>query len=85
MAAKIKFNAAGFKALLSAPGVAADIERRAQAIARAADGDGAHIVDTGITRGGGRFRAAVITADYRAIAAEANRHNLTRAIDAGRG
>jgi hypothetical protein len=83
--AKIKFNAAGFRALLSAPGVVADIERRAQAIARAANADGDHIVDVGVTRKGGRARAAVITADYRAIRAEADRHNLTRAIDAGRG
>lgn len=85
MATRIKFHPAAFRELLNSPGVVADIDRRAQAIATAANAEGTHVVDSATTRSGQRHRAAVITADFEAMRAEAKTRNLTRAIDAGRG
>lgn len=80
---KITHHPKGYQQLLTAPAVAVDLRRRAEAIAAAANGDGLHVVrsETGRTRA----RAAVVTADIPAMVAEAKRRNLTRAIDAGRG
>ena len=80
---KITHHPKGYRDLLTDPAVAADLRRRAEAIAAAANSDGLHVVRT--EGGKTRARAAVITADVPAMVAEAKRHNLTRAVDAGRG
>lgn len=80
---KIKHHPKGYRQLLTAPAVAADLERRAEAIATAANAAGSHVVRSEIGRN--RARAAVITADVEAMKAEARNRNLTRAVDAGRG
>lgn len=74
-------NSAGVRALLRSPGVQADLERRARAIAAEA-GPGME-VSTEI--GPNRARATVITETFEARYAEATDGALTRAIDAGRG
>lgn len=76
----IILNRAGIADLLKAPGVKADLERRAHAIADQA-GPGM-IVDS--ETGPHRARAAVITHTTEARRAEATGRALTRAIDAGR-
>lgn len=77
---RIALNRKSVRSLLSSPAVAADLERRARAIAAAA-GPG-HRVESAIGRN--RARAAVITDTAEAAFAEATGRSLTRAIDAGR-
>lgn len=79
----VKHNSKGYAELLKHPNVLADLERRAEAIAATANSEGLHVVRSEI--GPNRARAAVITGDIQAMRAEANHHNLTRAVDAGRG
>lgn len=81
--AKIVFNKGAVYELITSPEIMADITRRAEAIADAANADGHHVVHVEI--GKRRPRAAVVTADFKAARAEANRQNLTRALGAGRG
>lgn len=71
-----------YEALLKDPAVLADLQRRAEAIAEAANAEGLHVVRFEV--GKNRARAAVITGDVKAMLAEANHQNLTRAIAAGR-
>lgn len=80
MATRIVLNRRNIRDLLRSESVRADLERRAENIARAA-GPG-HKVDSQVGRN--RARAAVITTSAEAMAAEARDRNLTRAIDAGR-
>lgn len=80
MVAKVVINRDGARAVRCAPGVLADLERRARAIAAAA-GPGM-VVRTSV--GPNRARAAVITATLRARRGQAKDKRLTRAIDAGR-
>ena len=80
---RIVHNKKGYAALLKDPGVQADLTRRAEAIAQRANNRGLHVVRSG--DGKNRARAAVITADIEGMKAEAHGHNLTGAIDAGRG
>lgn len=77
---RVVLNRKNVRELLRSEAVRRDLERRAQNIAAAA-GPG-HIVDSQIGRN--RARAAVITATFDAMRAEARDRNLTRAIDAGR-
>lgn len=79
-AVRVVLNRRNIRALLKSPGVAADLRRRAENIARAA-GPG-HRVESEIGRN--RARAAVITDTIPAMLAEARDRNLTRALDAGR-
>ena len=82
--ARVVLNHKGFDELLKSPEVQADLRRRAEAIAAAADGGGGrHVVRTEV--GKKRARAAVITADAQAMLTEARTQNLTRALAAGRG
>jgi hypothetical protein len=78
---KVKLNRAGMAKLLREPGVLADLERRARAIANAA-GEG-HEVHA--EQGRTRARAAVVTTSFEAMRKEATDRNLLRAFDAGRG
>lgn len=77
---RIELNRAGVAALLKSPEVAADLEQRAERIARAA-GDG---MEANGAIGATRARAEVVTATTEARLAEARDRVLTRAIDAGR-
>lgn len=77
---RVVLNRRNVRAILRSEAVRADLVRRADNIAAAA-GPG-HIVDSQIGRN--RARAAVITATFPAMRAEARDRNLTRAIDAGR-
>ena len=77
---RIVLNRKGVRELLRSPEVLADLERRARRIASSA-GPG-HAVDSEVGRN--RARASVRTDSIDAMLAEADTHQLTRAIDAGR-
>lgn len=77
---RIKWNMAAFRALRTAPGVTADLSRRAERVA-AACGDGFVARTTPGTRG--RSRAAVITASPDAIRRNARDNTLVRNLRAG--
>lgn len=77
---RLKINPAGVRALLNDPGVKADLERRARAIAAQA-GEG---MEVSVQPGRNRARATVITATTEARVAEATNRSLSAAFDAGR-
>lgn len=77
---RVEINHEGVKALLKSPLVAAELERRAKAIAAKA-GPG---MEVSVHYGRNRVNASVITATTEARVAEAKDRALTRAIDAGR-
>ena len=78
--ARIVWNLTGFEALRRSPGVAADLRRRADAIAEAC-GDG-FVAESG--QGRTRARAAVIAASGRARRVNARDNTILRNLDAGR-
>ena len=78
--ARIVWNRKAFEALRRSPGVAADLRRRADAIASAA-GDG-FVAESG--QGRSRARAAVIATTYQARRRSAADNVLVRSLDAGR-
>lgn len=80
MATKIKWNVKAFRELRLEPGVIADLEKRAEAVAAAA-GDG---YEASAMAGKNRGRASVITANYAAIRDNARNQTLLRSLDAGR-
>lgn len=81
----LKLNYKGFVALRNSPGVIAELERRAKAIADAAgDGFEARPADTDMRYPKGRARVAVVATTAEAMLAEMNDHVLESAIDAGR-
>lgn len=77
---KVRLTRSGPRQLRQSPGVKADMERRAQAIAAAAGGG--MEVDSHVGRS--RARATVAAVSWEARRAEASDRALTRAIDAGR-
>jgi hypothetical protein len=79
--AKIELNRRGIAQLLKEPGTFSAVTGIAARIASAA-GPG---METRSDKGGTRVRAAVVTATFEAMYAEATNRTLTRAIDAGRG
>lgn len=76
---RIKWRLPGFRELRLEPGVIADLEERAEAIAAAA-GDG---YEASAMAGKNRGRASVITADYAAMRDNAKNQTLLRSLDAG--
>lgn len=80
MTVRIELNRQAVRDLLRSPEVAADLKRRADAIAKAA-GEG---MESDIEIGPNRARASVRTATFEAVRAEARKRALTRALDAGR-
>lgn len=83
---QVKMSSAGSRAVLTSPKVRADLVRRAEQVAAAADAganqpDG-HFVDS--QDGPNRARAAVVTRTDTAKEAEATDRNLTRAFDEAR-
>lgn len=78
----VKMNDSGVRAILTGPGVQADLLRRANAIKTAAGGD--PDFTAGVEISGLRARAHVLTATPRGKRAEAEERALTRAVDAGR-
>ena len=78
--ARIVWNLTGFEALRRSPGVAADLRRRADAIAEAC-GDG-FVAESG--QGRTRARAGVIAASGRARRVNARDNTILRNLDAGR-
>jgi len=83
---KLKLFNKGFVELRNSPGVVADIERRAAAIADAAgEGFAVRPAETNLSFPHGRARVAVVTETFDAMYAEATDRTLTRSIDAGRG
>lgn len=81
---KIVWKQGAFYRLRSEPGVVADLERRAEAVAEAA-GDG-YLAGSrqGASRPQGRWRASVVTGDWDAIVDNARNQTLLKALDAGR-
>ncbi len=82
---RIKFHYDGFDALRKSPEVKAELLRRGQAIAAAAEADGGGLIHVNETEGKKRARVTVVTGDYEAMRAEAETRSLSRALDAGRG
>lgn len=91
---QLKFNRTGFRMIRTTPKVRADMERRAENIAAAANiglvneprPDGSprgFLTDSQITKGR-RVRAAVYTSGFEAKKAEATDRKLSRALDEGR-
>jgi hypothetical protein len=82
----IKINHDGVKALLRSEGVQAELRRRAEQIAAAANAasglDAGFVVDNDV--GKNRARSVVVTATADAMVAEATDRTLTRSFDAGR-
>lgn len=77
---RIELDQAGIAALLRSGDVAADLERRAAAVAQQAGPGIAHRV----YQGRDRVRAVIWTATAEARLAEARERNLLRALDAAR-
>lgn len=77
---RIKINRKGIRSILKSDQVRNDLFGRAKRIERRA-GPG---FEAGSYTGRNRARADVYTANFEAMAAEADRKALTRAIDAGR-
>jgi hypothetical protein len=83
MPLEFKANAAGIRELLREGALLADLEARAARVAAAASDSEAEYgyeAEMGRTRA----RAAVFTANFAAMHAEAKEHRLARAIDAAR-
>lgn len=81
MLERVVINRRGVRDLLRSPEIAADLRRRAEAIATAA-GPG-HRVEVEVGRN--RVRAAVVTESFEAMWAEATRRALSAALGAGKG
>jgi hypothetical protein len=77
---KIKWNLRAFDEIRRSPKVEAELRRRAQRIATAC-GPG-YVAVSG--KGRTRARAAVITADQRAVRDNASNNTLIRNLDRGR-
>lgn len=77
---RIKLNGKGVRQLLLAPGIAADLQRRGEAVAAAA-GDGMEVRPGTSTK---RARVSVATATPAAMEAEARHRALSSAIDEAR-
>lgn len=82
----IKLNHDGIRDVLRSPGVQAELKRRADAIAAAANSaaglDDGFVVDVEVGRN--RARAVIVTATADAMVAEATNRTLTKSFDAGR-
>lgn len=89
--AKVRLNSRGMKDLLRAPGVARDLERRAEQVATAARSSAP--VDTGEYRDSiavasettDRAVARVVARDRKGHAIESRTGNLARALDSAGG
>ena len=81
--ARVVFLPGAFEELLRHPNVAADLTRRAEAVAGAAGGLPAGFVAAS-GQGATRARAAVITATGRGIRTNARDNTLLRCLDAAR-
>lgn len=86
MAATVVINQRALREILNAPGVVADLRRRAEAIAQTADtaanAPGGHSVVT--EQGARRARVAVLTRTPKAMWKEAHQRTLTSSVGAGR-
>lgn len=84
---RMKLNAAGFRKLMNSPEILAELERRANAVARAAASDmdtpadrrGEEHFAVDVHKGKNRGRASVRTHTHAAVVAEATEHTLTKA------
>jgi len=81
---RISWNYAGFRALRTDRAVMKMLDKKAEAIAKAA-GDGFEAKPAHLTGGRVRGRAAVVATTRKAAAAEARDHVLLNALSAARG
>lgn len=85
MSVRIKHNPQGYYDLRREPGVVAELEAKAQEICDRAntEGKGTYAVGSqqGMRRPQGRWRATVVTADYRAMIDSAKHNTLIRVMD----
>lgn len=81
---RIEMSRTGIIAALTAPGVEAELLRRGNASAAAAQANGGGRYMVTARRGRTRVRVSVITANDTARRAEATDRALTRALDAAR-
>lgn len=81
---RVEMNRAGVIQALTSPGVRADLLRRGNASARAAQGETGGTFMVSARTGRTRVRVSVITANDKARRAEAIDRSLTRALDAAR-
>lgn len=91
---RVDLNRSGIRDLLSAPGVRAELDRRAQAVAAAARASapvrtgayrGSIRVEVGVSPVDGRARAVVRADVAHATAVEARTGNLARALNSAGG
>ena len=84
---KVVMNSAGIEAVLSAPGITADLERRGAAIKARADSMGSATYEehTRPGRKGGRPYVVVAANSPHAINSNAKHNSLAKSISAGRG
>lgn len=85
--ARVVFHNKGFRELRSDPGVVADLERRAEAIADWCNSNGKGRYATSSQQGKrkpqGRWRTTVITADADSMRDNAKHQRLLEGLDAG--
>lgn len=82
---RLKFHYEGFDAVRKSPEVRAELLRRGQAIAAAAESNGGGTIHVNESEGKSRARVTVVTGDYQAMKSEAENRSLSRSLDAGRG
>lgn len=88
--ARVKLNQSGFHQLRSAPGVKANLEKRAERVASAANATNEEALyesgsQQGAKRPQGRWRATVVTANAAAMASNAKHNTLIKSLEAGHG
>lgn len=81
---KIKWNKGALYELRSAPGVVADLERRAKAVEAAAGPDYMMGSQQGAKKPQGRWRTSVVTMGRAGKRDNAKNNTLIKALDAGR-
>ena len=89
---KVRVKSAGARAVLTSPGVLADVGKRGEAVAAAAcamasspDGHGRPPFESDAANGANRARAVVATATKHGMYATAKHDALIKALSAGMG
>lgn len=83
MAVRVKYKQGAFRAIRTSRETSAELDRRAQRVARVA-GSGVE-VESSISGGRGRARAEVVAVSFAARKRNARGNTLLRALDAARG
>lgn len=84
MKVAVKYRKGAFRDLRTAPGVAAELDKRANRIGDAA-GIGYRVNPATVTGGRGRARASVQTTTIKSFRSNAKHHTIMNALSAGKG